>query len=161
MTDDRPRPQYGEFATPEQQAAAMGRRYVPPPAAETRVEVPEAPGPGLATSATSFRLGGNLIDRFITIFQLGIGLVFLLSSDYFHLAEISNIGIQELGLSQRVPLAIDQYGWLLLGANILVLGVSFVWAYARLRRGRLAFFVPLVGYFAFIVILAFTLSAVR
>jgi hypothetical protein len=161
MTDDRPRPQYGEFATPEQQAAAMGRRYVPPPAAETRVEVPAAPAPGQGTSATSFRLGGNLIDRFITIFQLGIGLVFLLSSDYFHLAEISNIGMQELGLSQRVPLAIDHYGWLLLSANILVLGVSFVWAYARLRRGRLAFFVPLVGYFAFVVILAVTVSAVR
>jgi hypothetical protein len=42
-----------------------------------------------------------------------------------------------------------------------VLGVSFVWAYARLRRGRLAFFVPLVGYFAFVVILAVTVSAVR
>ena len=161
MTEDRPRPQYGEYATPEQQAEAMGRRYVPPPAAETRVEVPEARGPGQATSATSFRLGGNLIDRFITIFQLGIGLVFLLSSDYFHLAEISNIGMQELGLSQRVPLAIDHYGWLLLSANILVLGVSFVWAYARLRRGRLAFFVPLVGYIAFVVILGFTVAAVR
>jgi Family of unknown function (DUF6264) len=164
MTDDRPRPQYGEYATPEQQAAAMGKLYVPPPAAETRVIVPGAPGPGVADEQgepTSLRLGGNLIDRFVTIFQLGIGLVLLLSSDYFHFGENANTDMAELGLTQKIPLAIDQYGWALLAANIILLLATFVWAFATLRRGKLAFYIPAVGYLAFSGILGLAFSLVK
>jgi hypothetical protein len=152
MTDDRARPQYGEYATPEQQAAAMGKLYVPPPAAETRVIVPGAPGPGMPAEPgepSSLRMGGNLIDRFVTIFQLGIGLVVLLRSDWFHFAENSNTLMTELGVTEKVPLSIDHYAWAILIANIILLLATFVWAYASFRRGRLAFYIPAVGYFVF------------
>lgn len=160
MTDSRPRPQYGEYATPEQQAAAMGGAFVPPPDPATRVTV-VAPIPGEVPTATPFRLGGNVIDRFVTVFQLGIGLVLLLSSDFFHLGENANTDLAELGFSQRIPVGIDHYAWLLLGANIALLLATFVWAYARLRRGRLAFYIPLVGYVAFSTMLGVAISVLR
>ena len=160
MTNPRPRPEYGEYATPEQQAAAMGRAFVPLPTPETRVPV-ATPTPAEATASTSLRLGGNLIDRFVTIFQLGIGFVLLLSSDFFHLGENANIDLADLGISQRVPVAIDQYAWLLLGANIVLLLATFVWAYATLRRRRLAFYIPLVGYLAFSAVLGFAITLLR
>ena len=164
MTDSRPRPEYGEYATPEQQAAAMGRAYVPPPEPETETEtrvVARTAAPGKQTAASPLRLGGNLVDRFITIFQLGIGLVLLLSSDFFHFGENANTDLAELGISQRIPVAIDHYGWLLLGANIVLLLATFVWAYATLRRRRLAFYIPVVGYLAFSGVLGVLISVLR
>jgi hypothetical protein len=163
MTDDRPPPQYGEYATPEQQAAAMGKRYVAPPAAETRVIVPGVPAPGVVSEEgerPSLRLGGNLIDRFVTIFQLGIGLVFLLSSDYFRLSEDANSGMEELGFTQKISVTIDQYGWVILAVNIVLLFLTFAWAFAWLRRGRLAFYIPFVGYLAFVAFLGIVISSV-
>ena len=148
MTDDRPipqygpAPQYGEYATPQQQAAAMGREYVPPAPVETTPPVPSvepAPAPN----------AGHIVDRFVTVFQLGIGLVTLLSSDYFHISENANILLQELGNSHRMPTSLDHYAWLLLGANILILLLTIVWAYATLRRGKRAFYIPFLGYCAF------------
>jgi hypothetical protein len=157
MTDDRARPQYGEYATPEQQAAAMGKLYVPPPAAETRVIVPGAPGPGVAGSQgepASVRLGTNLIDRFVTIFQLGIGLIALVQTDWFHFAANFNTLMPEVGISEKVPLSLDHYAWPILVANIVLLLATFAWAYTTLHRGRLAFYIPAVGYFVFYGLLA-------
>lgn len=130
----------------------MGRVYVPPPDPAARVSV-SAPMPGGAPIPSTLALGGNLIDRFVTFFQLGIALLFLVSSDYFHIAETTNSLLEEFGVSARIPAAMDNYGWLLLGANILFLLVTFVWAYRTLRRGRLAFYIPLVGYLAFSVVI--------
>jgi hypothetical protein len=164
MTDDRARPQYGEYATPEQQAAAMGKLYVPPPAAETRVIVPGVPGPGMAGEPgepTSLRLGGNLIDRFVTIFQLGIGLVALVQADWFHFGENYNTLMTELGVTDKVPLAVDHYAWPILAANIILLLATFVWAYATLHRGRIAFYIPAVGLFAFCGLLNLVLALVK
>ncbi len=160
MTDSRPRPEYGEYATPEQQAAAMGRAYVPPPDPATRV-VAEVPVPGEAPQPNPFVLSGSLIDRFVTVFQLGVGLVLLISSDFFHFAENSNSFAEEAGISQRVSVGIDHYGWLLLGANIVLLLATFVWAYSTLRRGRLAFYIPFLGFVVFLGVVALTVAIVR
>jgi hypothetical protein len=145
MTDDRPQPQYGEYATPEQQAAAMGRAYAPPPTAETRASSPVVPGTPQREQGEQLRPGGNAIDRFVTIFQLGIGLVFLINSDYFHFGENLNAASSELGIGSTMPTTIDQLGWLFLIVNIVLYVATSVLAYSRIRRAKLAFFVPLVG----------------
>jgi hypothetical protein len=157
MTDPRPRPEYGEYATPEQQAAAMGKAYLAPPEPETAVAV-RAETRGKDTATNPLRLGGNVIDRFVTIFQLGIGLVLLISSDFFHLGENANTDLAEIGIDQKIPVTIDHYGALLLGANIVLLLATFVWAFLTLRRGRLAFYIPLVGYLAFSAVLGLALA---
>jgi hypothetical protein len=154
MTDDRPRPEYGEYATPEQQAAAMGRAYIPPPVPETRVAIPVVPGSPQPSAAEQLRLGGNAIDRFATIFQLGIGLVFLANSDFFHLGEALNAASSELGVGTTVPTTIDHLGWLILTVNIVLYLATGALAYLRLRRGKLAFFVPVIGAAAFYAFLS-------
>jgi Family of unknown function (DUF6264) len=153
MTDDHPRPQYGEYATPEQQAAAMGRTYTPPPAPETRVSIPVVPGAPAPAPEEQLRFGGNVVDRFLTIFQLGIGLVFLINSDYFHFAEDFNTASTQFGSGPTLPVAIDRFGWLVLAVNIALFLGTAVLAYSRLRRRKLAFFVPFVGLTAFYVFL--------
>jgi hypothetical protein len=157
MTDDRPIPQYGEYATPEQQAAAMGHAYVPPlPPPPAGAPHPAAPAPpGEQLRGEQLRGSGHFVDRFVTTFQLGVGLLFLISSDWFHIAENANSALSETGLTTRLPSSVDQYGWVLLGVNILFLGATIVWAYATLRRGRRAYYIPFVGYFAFSIVLAF------
>ncbi len=157
MTDDRPLPQYGEYATPEQQAAAMGRTYVPPtppPAPETRVNI--APpgsrvgaGAGEGSANQGMVLPGNAADRFATIFQIGIGIVFLINSDYFHFSQNINSAMADLGPTFRIAASIDHYAWLLLVANGIFLVLTALWAYHRIRHDKLAFFVPVIGYVAF------------
>jgi hypothetical protein len=160
MTDSRPRPEYGEYATPEQQAAAMGRAYVPPPDPETP-PIAHEDAPDEETAAKPFRLGANLVDRFVTIFQLGIGLVVLLNSNFFQLSESANVVAAELGTGQRISANVDHYAWLLLGAYIVLLIGTCLWAYVALRRGRLAFYIPFVGYLAFIAVVGATIVLVR
>jgi Family of unknown function (DUF6264) len=147
MTEDRPRPQYGEYATPEQQAAAMGQLYVPP--APTQ---PVAPAPQTIPAESRLAPPGNRADRFATIFLLGIGLAVLINSDFFHLSENLNPAFEELGLAFRVSSSVDALGPWLLGANIVALLATMAAAYRRLRQGRLSFYIPLVGYVVFTLI---------
>jgi Family of unknown function (DUF6264) len=150
MTDETSRPQYGEYATPEQQAAAMGRIYTPPPAPETRVSIPVVPGAAAPPEhEQQLRFGGNVVDRFVTIFQLGIGLVFLINSDYFHFAEDFNTGSTTFGGGPTLPVSFDRFGWVLLAANVAFYIGTTVLAYSRLRHRKLAFFIPLLGVTAF------------
>jgi hypothetical protein len=161
MPDDRPRPQYGEYATPEQQAAAMGKHYVPPippPLPETRVNLapPRAGGQaadgqtaGGQAPAEPLRIPGNAADRFATIFQLGIGVVFLINSNFFQLGQLLNSSMASLGESNRFSLTIDHYAWVLLLVNSVLLILTAVWAYRRIRQDKLAFFVPVIGLAAF------------
>ena len=160
MTDSRPAPQYGEYATPEQQAAAMGRPFVPPPDPATRVAVP-APMSDATPPSASVGPGGHVIDRFLTIFELGIAIVLLVSADFSHVAENANTALEGFGISHRIPVAIDHYAWLLLASNIVLLLATFVWAFAWLRRGRLAFYIPLVGYLVFSAVLGIAIGVSR
>jgi len=156
MTEDRPVPQYGEYATPEQQAAAMGRAYLPPPQGAPHPLGPTAPG----APTEQLRGDGSFVDRFVTVFQLGVGLVSLLSSDWFHLSEQGNIALEEIGRTTRIPVLVDQYGWVLLALNILFLLGTIVWVYVTLRRGKRAFYIPFLGLFAFTIVGALILAAV-
>ncbi len=157
MADDRPRPQYGEYATPEQQAAAMGKQYVPetpPPVPGTRVNLAAPFAAGDRPAAEPLRLPGNAADRFATIFQIGVGVVFLINSDYFHFSSNVNSALSQLGQTVRVSASIDHYAWLLLAANGVFLVLTALWAYRRIRHDKLGFFVPVVGYLAFNVFIA-------
>jgi Family of unknown function (DUF6264) len=158
MTDDRPAPQYGEYASPEQQAAAMGRAYVPPPPPEAAPHPAAPPPPG--APAEQLRGDGSFVDRFVTVFQLGVGLVTLIGSDWFQFSEQGNIGLAEMGSSTRLPAVLDQYGWILLAINIVCLLATIVWAYATLRRGKRAFYIPFVGLFAFTIVASVVVAAI-
>jgi hypothetical protein len=85
----------------------------------------------------------------VTAFQLGIGVVALVTSDWFHIAEVVNAAFAQAGVSTRISTSVDRYGWVLLVVNILFLAATIVWATATLRRGKRAYYIPLLGYVAF------------
>jgi hypothetical protein len=155
-TPPRPAPQYGEYATPEQQAAAMGKVYVPPappPAAGTRVDLAQLNTGVPGAAQEQLQVGAHLADRFATIFQLGIGLVSLLNSDWFHVAENLNSETALFVSGHRIATSVDAYGWVFLSIQIVFLLATMVIAYLRLRRAKTAFWVPFVGLVAFSAVL--------
>lgn len=80
--DDQPRPRYGAYASPEEQAARSGREApVVDPALVPRDMPPEAPGsPARRPAAPAPQGRSSLADRIVTILLMAIGLYYVLGS---------------------------------------------------------------------------------
>jgi hypothetical protein len=137
MTDSRPVPEYGEYASPEQQAAAMG--VVPDPVI--------APPPTVAAVAPPV-LAPRRWDLVISLALIAIGAYATLSSigQYADLAGLLNSvhGVYGYDGSYPDPALANGIG---LGLNIIqpVALVLVIWlTMRRLRSGRIAFWIPLV-----------------
>ena len=156
--DERPRPQYGEYA-PE------GWTWTPPPGETTSDPAPQmatpaarAPAGGAATGAA-----GRPVDRIITVVLLALAVLGALNSV---------LSLQQL--APQVQLVYDQQGigdftppaWLptlaLIGtiAQLALLAVTLVWSVRRLRAGRLAFWVPIAGGAASVIVMMVLVSIV-
>ena len=144
MSEQRERPQYGEYASPDEQVAAGGYAVEPeplvapeqlaPPVASTRVAgVPPATRPwDLALTVAFLAFGAySVVSSIPGLLDFGatINQIYSLSGygDYTALALADGIGIAVL-VSQSV----------LFVATVLVTSL-------RLRARKIAFFVPLVG----------------
>lgn len=144
MTDQRPRPQYGEYATPEQQAAAMGQ-----PASQPAPQLPvtSAPPPyrqrPIAVVAPSRRW--NVLASFLL---LAWGLYSVISG----LFQYSDLGgfidqvyrMQGIGRFTSTQLA-TTLGIVINVSNVVLYLLTVFLTIRLLRRGRPAFYVPLIG----------------
>ncbi|KQR24894.1 DUF6264 family protein [Microbacterium sp. Leaf151] len=154
----RPRPQYGEYATPEEQRARIQRPEVtealeagvapqpePPAAAPASAPTPAAaPRPGA--------LRGPLWDRIITGGLLAYGLVSTVSTI------VQLLDFPRYAESAAAVLSVDatytnlQAGYVWGAAAALVYGIGWLLTalltWRRLRRGRIAFWIPLAGFVA-------------
>ncbi|WP_309127902.1 DUF6264 family protein [Microbacterium sp.] len=141
MTDDRP--QYGEYATPEQQRAAAGLPPAPPPAPAVQ------PAPADAVRQLPAR-PAHPLDRVITAALLGFGLVNVLTSvaGFMDLATTMNTTLQVLGLEGEFTNFQSAKVWGAVAAVAMIVGyAATLWfAFRRLRAGRRAWWVPLVGF---------------
>ena len=140
MPDSRPLPQYGEYATPEEVAALRG---VP---LEAPVVVPAAPAP--ASPAAPAVSGARRYDRPVTIAFLLFGVINLVQYavallDFETFLERATVGTPaesiDFGDSARIG------GYILFAVSLLLLLVAGFVSVSRLRRGRIAFWVPLVA----------------
>jgi hypothetical protein len=147
---ERPRPQYGEYATPEEQRARIQRPEVtesldagvaPQPVAE--------PAPTPAAPASGPR--GPLWDRVLTFGLLVYGLVSTISTivqllDFPAYAETAAgiLGVPDASYTNLTA------GYVWGAAAALVYGIGWLatalLTWRRLRRGRIAFWIPLVGF---------------
>jgi Family of unknown function (DUF6264) len=145
--DPRPRPQYGEYATPEEQRA---RIRVPDPALTTPHEATDpAPLPVPSAPRAAASSPGRVVDRLVTWGLLGYGLVTVVSS----ISALTDFGafaqsfLAVLGVDAQLadPAAGRPWGI----AAAIVLGVSWVLTAVlssrSMRAGRLSFWIPLVG----------------
>jgi hypothetical protein len=163
VSDLRPRPEYGEYATPEEQAEAMGiplgelspdaptpppGTVVPttnlaPPRPEDAVPLPPPTGVRAPAAPTQRRWDSTLS---LTLVFFG---VYLVGSTFLSLRDLGQSMRQsadELGYGDftSIDLANTLGFWLsIIHPVILVItiGITIV----RLRRGKLAFFVPIIG----------------
>jgi hypothetical protein len=141
--DSRPAPQYGEYATPEEVAALRGAAAdAPGPPPALAGPVPAAPGEP-ARGSTLRRL-----DRPITIALIAFGVLNLLQYagpllDFEYFLEITTEGT----LLERVDFtdAARIGGVVLFVVCLALLLASGAIAVLLLRRGRVAFWVPLVA----------------
>jgi hypothetical protein len=160
MSEERPRPQYGEYATPEQQAQAMGKRPIPPLRVQPEMPAPPDPAtrvsdPGQRAALAPAVASGHPIDRMITIVLLGLGLFQLLDSigGFLDFRVTLNQLATAFGLSFAAPAAATQAGYWILAANVVLLLLTAVVAIRVVRGSHIAFYIPLIGYLVFEIVM--------
>lgn len=147
----RPRPQYGEYATPEEQLRRSGRD-VPPPVVHTPSPVPApVPVPAAAPAPVA-----RPMDRLIALALLAYGLWSVITSVLTFLDPSSLIAsmMQMLGISGTFSNYAQAKVWGVVAAILLIVGwvITAAWTLQRLRRGKRAWWVPLVGGAVFVTL---------
>jgi len=139
------RPEYGEFASPEEQRKHV-RQPLPdldqPPAGYGPLEPRQPRQPVAATGAP--RQG----DRIATWVLLGIGLVNVLftAPGYFGLAEQFAVVFEILGIGEFTNIAQAQSQGPLAAIALIVGFALTLWlSVRRLRTGKLTWWLPIVG----------------
>ncbi|MEV4666742.1 DUF6264 family protein [Microbacterium sp. LWO12-1.2] len=141
MSDTRP--QYGELATPEEQRLAAGL----PPLTEVQpaVVAPE-PAPQAVVAEPARR---RPVDRFATIALLAYGLVnvVMTAMSYLDLPASMNQTMKMMGIDGEFTNFAQGRLWGTIAAIVLVIGwcVTAALSVRRLRRGKLSWWVPIVG----------------
>ncbi|HEY5224692.1 MAG TPA: DUF6264 family protein [Microbacteriaceae bacterium] len=156
--DRRPRPQYGEYASPEEQKASIRvpvehahDESVPiaratPVASEQQTSLPrqhDAPRPAGASLAPA-RSG----DRIFTLALLTLGFLNVIFTvpGLFNLSSTINATFQQMGVGSFTPTSLAR----VLGIGLAVFYIAawigtLLLTMPRLRAGRLSFWIPLVA----------------
>jgi len=144
----RPRPQYGEYATPEEQRARIQEPapWQVEPVAPIMTDAPVDAAPA-APPVTGKRQ--HPVDRIVTFALLAYGLVNVLSSipaflDYGAYAETM---LAMLGVDVQLSDAAAGDAWGIAAVLVLAIGwcVTAALSIWSMRRGRLTWWIPLVG----------------
>lgn len=153
MTD---RPQFGEYATPEEQRRLAG---LPPVDAVTEEPVTVTPAPA---EAPAVRAAGRPWDRIITIALLAYGVVnvFMSGMSYLNLPDLMNQSMQILGIEGEFTNFAQGRVWGTAAAIVLVVGwVITAWlSMRRLRSGKITWWLPLAGAAVTILIASFCIA---
>lgn len=152
------RPQYGEYASPEEQRARAG---LPPlesaPAAFAPSPVPPVAGAGGVPARTGGRAG-----RMITAVLLGIGLVNVLASipGLLDLPSTLDQTLAMLGTGGTFTNVAEARAWGAVAVLVMLVGyAATLWlAVRRIRRGRSSWWVPLLGFAATMIVVSVCIS---
>ena len=144
------RPQYGEYATPEEQRARAG---LPPveqmPTASAPAPAPPVPQQPLAPTAPAARPASRA-QVLITAVMLGVGMVNVLSSipQFLNLSATLQQTLKLMGGEGTFSNFAVARTWGIIAVLVLVAGfAATVWlSVRRIRRGRSSWWVPLVGF---------------
>ncbi|MFJ4044702.1 DUF6264 family protein [Microbacterium sp. NPDC089987] len=146
------RPQYGEYASPEEQRARAG---LPPLSAEPAASASSPPlaGPAAPSRPARPALGGapaQPVGRLVTLVLLGLGLVNVLSSipQFVNMAPTLSESMKMLGLEGEFTNYAAARTWGVIAVVILLAGYAVTaWlSFRQLKRSRSAWWIPLVGF---------------
>lgn len=139
------RPQYGEYASPEEQRARAG---LPPLGADPVASAPE-PAPTVSRPTAS-SAPARPIGRLVTLVLLGFGLVNVLSSipQFVNMASTLNDSMQMIGIDGEFTNYAAARTWGVVAVVVLLVGYAVTaWLSLRqLKRGGSAWWIPLVGF---------------
>ena len=144
MTEQRPRPQYGEYATPQAQAEAMG---LPSPAHATpTVSLPPArPQVARPVDAVHRREQTNLVVT-VTLLALGLVNIGMSINSYGHLGVTIQSVYDRLGYGTYTSSALAaSLGVVAIVVSVVVWLVTAAGSVLLIRKHRLSWWVPLVG----------------
>jgi len=163
MSDPRPRPQYGEYATPEEVAALRGVPLEPQSAAAPPPPTASRTAPRVTAPLTGWRR----FDRPITIALILFGVFNVIQSaplflDFGPTLELAaksvtyvDLASLEFGDAARVG------GYVLFAMSIVLLVAAAGFSYLALSRSRVAFWIPLaaagLNFVSYVVVLAVVL----
>jgi len=145
--EPRPRPQYGEYATPEEQRARIRR-----PEVTEALEAGEKPVPAASPvpAAPQPVRRGPFADRVATFGLLIYGLVNVVATivQLLDFPRFVEDAFRPLGVEASFTNLTAGYVWGAVAAAVFGIGwlVTAVATVRRLRRGRISFWVPLVGF---------------
>ncbi|MCM3503324.1 DUF6264 family protein [Microbacterium sp. P26] len=153
----RPRPQFGEYATPEEQRARIQRPEVTEAldAGVAPQPAPVVPEPARASqpAAAGFPVPttrGARVDRIVTFGLLFYGLFSVVTTiiQLLNFPEYAETGARMLGVEATFTNLSAGYVWGAAAAAVYGIGwlATAVLTWRRLKRGRLAFWIPLVGF---------------
>ncbi|NEM90646.1 DUF6264 family protein [Galbitalea soli] len=166
--DPRPRPQYGEYASPREQAAARGLPW--PPATEPTTREASSPSawgetlrqepgsgmPGAGRPAghplparTPLSSAGLFADRLVTGFLLALATINTVTGigPLLSIGDAINPALRALKYPVLPhPEQLLGYGIALVVVSVVVYLATVLLAVRRTRRGRRAFWVPLLGF---------------
>ncbi|WP_292677864.1 MULTISPECIES: DUF6264 family protein [unclassified Microbacterium] len=147
--DARKRPQYGEYATPEQQRAAIRE---PAPQASARMTHLPTPVTGplpLPHPTTSAARPSRTADRIITFALLVYGLITVISGvpQLWNFTELAQTTLDLAGIDATFSNFAQGDLWGRIGAIVFVVGwmLTAVLSWRAVARGRLSWWIPLVG----------------
>jgi hypothetical protein len=142
VTDERPRPEYGEYATPEEQAAAIGTVPEAMQDITPQAVVPEEqPRPALSPARRR-----DLIAS-VALIVIGAWITFSSLAQYANLqATIEQVytGYGYTGTYADPALA-SAVGITLNIVQPVALAIAAIFTARRLRAGKVAFWIPLVA----------------
>lgn len=145
---ERPKPEYGEYASDEEHASALERSGVEPNPLEAL-----AP-PSLESTPTPPRRSS--LDRIVTVFLLAFGFVSILgsASNYLNLGETLQATMKRIGMGEYHSTELTAgFGVAMLASQVVVWILAAVWSYRRISRHKIAWWVPvLAGVLSFIVL---------
>ena len=158
--EPRPAPQYGEYATPEEQRARI-REPDPSLSAPAPAEPPYAPHPPHARPTTDAARPSRAADRIITFALLAYGLVTVVTAvpqmlDFTGFAET---WMDVAGVDAEFTNHAAGVLWGRIGAAVFIGGwlVTALLSWRSVRRGRLSWWIPLVGAIATFIVASFCL----
>ena len=158
---ERPKPEYGEYASDEEYASALKRSGFEP----KQEEAPTPPFSGVPQNAshrashsplTSTPRGHEFLDRIVTIFLLAFGIVSIIGGapNYLNLAKTLQDTISRIGMGEYHASALTSgFGVAMLASQVILWVIAAVWSFRRLSSRKRAWWIPVVaGVLSFIVL---------
>jgi hypothetical protein len=148
MSDARQRPQYGEYASPDERIAAGGLPLEPDVVVPTPVASTELPPPDAASRLDGAPPVARNGDTMLTLALLVLG-VYSVVTSIPGLLSLSTTLVDAFEAAKLVYspsfATADAIGVAILVSHSVILVVVVALSLTRLRARRLAFFIPLAG----------------